>query len=173
MLACRTRSRLCNEIVGAALGRGRERPKENKTQKDPEEGCLEIQVSTVNFRMTWRGTSPAVQWLGLCISSTGALRSIPGWGTNIPPATWCDQTKQKNPRFKKIQLKNNYLGEAQREGSTPKLPGPPDWLAKKPPASSLLSSPKPATTPRTPGNSQRLASRTQQLGVTALGGTPT
>ena len=62
MLACRTQSQLCNEIVGVALGRGTERPKEEKTQKDPEEGCLEIQVSTVNFRMTWRGTSLAVQW---------------------------------------------------------------------------------------------------------------
>ena len=63
MLACRTESRLCNEIIGVALGRGKERPKEEKTQEDPEEeGCLESQVSTVNFRLTWRETSPAVQW---------------------------------------------------------------------------------------------------------------
>ena len=44
------------------------------------------------------------------------------------------------------------MGEPQREGSTPKLPGPPGWLAKKTPASSPLSSPKPGV-PGTPNAS--------------------
>ena len=32
------------------------------------------------------GNPPAVQWLGLCASTAGGRRSIPGWGTKIPQA---------------------------------------------------------------------------------------
>ena len=42
-----------------------------------------------------------VQWLGLRASTAGGPGSIPGWGTKIPQAVWCDQkrkrNKQKNP----------------------------------------------------------------------------
>ena len=35
-----------------------------------------------------RGTSLAVQWLGLCTSTVGSTGSIPGWGTKILRTTW-------------------------------------------------------------------------------------
>ena len=39
----------------------------------------------------WFGTSLVVQWLGPCVSTTGSMGLIPGWGTKIPRATWHSQ----------------------------------------------------------------------------------
>ena len=36
-----------------------------------------------------------VQWLGLGAFTAVGLGSIPGWGTKIPQAMWCSQTKTK------------------------------------------------------------------------------
>ena len=33
----------------------------------------------------WAGTSLAIQWLRLCVSTAGGTGSIPGRGTKIPP----------------------------------------------------------------------------------------
>ena len=38
--------------------------------------------------------SPAAQWLGLRASSAGGTGLIPGRGTKIPYAAWCDQKKK-------------------------------------------------------------------------------
>ena len=43
--------------------------------------------------MWW--TSLVVQWLRLCASTTGGLGSIPGQGTKILHATWCNQKIKK------------------------------------------------------------------------------
>ena len=40
------------------------------------------------------GTSPAIQWLELCVSNAGGAGSIPGWETKIPHAKRCDQKKK-------------------------------------------------------------------------------
>ena len=40
-------------------------------------------------------TSLAVQRIGLRASAAGGTGSIPGWGTEIPHATWCGQKKKK------------------------------------------------------------------------------
>ena len=52
------------------------------------------------------GTSLAVQWLGHCTSTAGGMGLIPGWGTKILHATWCDQkigkkyvSKTSSPSF--------------------------------------------------------------------------
>ena len=41
------------------------------------------------------GTSPAVQWLGLCASTAGGAGSIPGGGTKIPHAAQHGAAKKK------------------------------------------------------------------------------
>ena len=41
------------------------------------------------------GTSLVVQWLRLQASTAGGTGSIPGQGTNISHAMWCDQKKKK------------------------------------------------------------------------------
>ena len=47
------------------------------------------------FKGKGRGTSLAVQWLRLCISTAGDTGSISGWGTKIPHAGWCFKKKKK------------------------------------------------------------------------------
>ena len=47
-------------------------------------------------RMTTLGTSLAVQWLKLCISTAGGTGSIPGQGTKIPHAMQRGQKKNDN-----------------------------------------------------------------------------
>ena len=37
------------------------------------------------------GTSLVVQWLELCTSTAGGTGLMPGWGTEIPHATWCSR----------------------------------------------------------------------------------
>ena len=51
-------------------------------------------------------SSLVVQWLRLHISNAGAVGLIPGWGTNIPPASQHKQKKKKS--YKEIQLKNAH-----------------------------------------------------------------
>lgn len=41
------------------------------------------------------GTSPVIQWLRLCASTTGAAGSVPGCGRKVPRAAWCGQTVAK------------------------------------------------------------------------------
>ena len=53
-------------------------------------------------------SSLVVQWLRLHISNAGAVGLIPGWGTNIPPASQHKQKKKKKKSFKEIQLKNAH-----------------------------------------------------------------
>ena len=50
-----------------------------------------------------KGTSLAVQWLGLCSFIAEGPGSIPGRGTKIPQAARCGQkaNKQKNPKWAK------------------------------------------------------------------------
>ena len=57
-------------------------------------------LKQVNFLLTakkkkriWFWNSLVVQWLRLCTSTAGGMISIPGWGTKIPVASWCDQKK--------------------------------------------------------------------------------
>ena len=42
------------------------------------------------------GTSLAVQWLGICTSTAGGERSIPGQGTKIPQAMHCGDQYNNN-----------------------------------------------------------------------------
>ena len=42
------------------------------------------------------GTSLAAQWLGLCTSTAGGERSIPGQGTKIPQAMQCGDQYDNN-----------------------------------------------------------------------------
>ena len=72
------------------------------------EGCLTKRILAVlkvtrkckGDRMILKlsmGTSLAVQWLGLCASTAGGERSIPGQGTKIPQAMQCgNQYKSSN-----------------------------------------------------------------------------
>ena len=39
------------------------------------------------------GASLAVQWSRLCAANARGAVLIPGWGTKIPHAMWCDQKK--------------------------------------------------------------------------------
>lgn len=48
-------------------------------------------------------TSLIIQWLQLCASNEGDMGCIPGWGSKIPHAPWCDQTKKE---IKKKKIKN-------------------------------------------------------------------
>ena len=69
------------------------------------EARIWIQVSWVNistesssprivtFKAAVTGTSIVLQWLGLCISSSGGSGWIPDQGTKIPPALQCGQNK--------------------------------------------------------------------------------
>ena len=43
-----------------------------------------------------KGNSQVVQWLGLCAITAKGAGSIPGWGTNITPATQCSQKRKIN-----------------------------------------------------------------------------
>ena len=43
-----------------------------------------------------RGSSLAVQWLGLRASTAGGTGSIPGQGTKIPHAMVCPKKKKKS-----------------------------------------------------------------------------
>ena len=47
-------------------------------------------------------SSLVVQWLRLHISNAGAVGLIPGWGTNIPPASQHKQKKKKKKVLKKF-----------------------------------------------------------------------
>ena len=40
-----------------------------------------------SLKVTLRGSSLAVQWLGLSAFTAVALGSVPGWGTKIPQAS--------------------------------------------------------------------------------------
>ena len=48
------------------------------------------------------GTSLAVQWLRLHISTAGDMGLIPGEGTRIPQATWHGQKKKKKTQWTHI-----------------------------------------------------------------------
>ena len=39
------------------------------------------------FKITLLGTSLAIQWLRLCVSTAGGMGSVPGWGARILHAT--------------------------------------------------------------------------------------
>ena len=58
--------------------------------------------------MDKRGTSLAVQWLGLRTSTAGGMGSIPGRGTKILYAAWHSQKKKKDKDLKTIHFKR-YL----------------------------------------------------------------
>ena len=47
------------------------------------------------IEIKWTGTSLEIQWLRLHASTAGGAGSIPGQGTKIPHAMWCDQKKQE------------------------------------------------------------------------------
>ena len=47
------------------------------------------------------GSSLAVQWLGLCAFTAEVLSSIPGRGTKILHASWCDKKKERDSRTPK------------------------------------------------------------------------
>ena len=50
-------------------------------------GCQRLQINkTQNL-----GNSLAIRWLGLCSSPAAGVVSIPGPGTKIPQAKWCNQ----------------------------------------------------------------------------------
>ena len=53
------------------------------------------------------GISPVVQWLGLHTSKAGAVGSIPGQGTEISHATWCNQIKKKKKSLLALCTENN------------------------------------------------------------------
>ena len=55
---------------------------------------------------SWEGTPLAVQWLRPCASEVGGAGSIPGQGTEIPQAVWCDQTKTKQNSWSTLRI--NY-----------------------------------------------------------------
>ena len=48
-----------------------------------------------SFNLFIEGIPWRSQWLGLHASTTGGTSLIPGWGTKILQATWCDQTKKR------------------------------------------------------------------------------
>ena len=52
------------------------------------------------FKITEHRAALAVQWLGLCVFTAGALGSIPGPGTKMPQA--------KGPRQEKKKSLNNF-----------------------------------------------------------------
>ena len=47
-----------------------------------------------------QGTSPAVQWLRLCVPNAGHLAWIPAWGAKIPHAKQHIQRTQENKQTK-------------------------------------------------------------------------
>ena len=53
------------------------------------------------------GNSLAVQWLELCISTTGSSGSIPGQGTKIPQAAW---PKKKGEWIGQLEFSNSNAG---------------------------------------------------------------
>ena len=54
--------------------------------------------------MKERGNSPSVQWLGLGTFIAMVPGSIPGWGTEIPQASWHGQEKEKGKSGMELQL---------------------------------------------------------------------
>ena len=46
------------------------------------------------FNSLLSGTSLEVQWFRLCTSTAGGTGSIPGWGSRILNAVWCDQKRK-------------------------------------------------------------------------------
>ena len=44
------------------------------------------------------GSSLAVRWLELYASTAGGTCLIPGWGSEIPQATLCEQKSQKGTK---------------------------------------------------------------------------
>ena len=57
-----------------------------------------IKILHVHLKIGSLGTSLAVQWLGLRVSTVGGAGSIHGWGTKIPHAMWRGQRKKKRKR---------------------------------------------------------------------------
>ena len=56
------------------------------------------------IKITQRGSSLAVQWLGLSASTAEGLGLIPGRGTKIPQATWWGQKKRERKKKKQLRL---------------------------------------------------------------------
>ena len=54
------------------------------------------------FKEKYTGTSPAVQWLGLCASTPEGTGPISGQGTKIPHVTW--QKKKKKNMLKEMTI---------------------------------------------------------------------
>ena len=58
-------------------------------------GCLEtflvVPLGTGGLYWYLEGLLEDLQWLRLCTSSVRGVGLIPGWGTEIPYATWCSQ----------------------------------------------------------------------------------
>ena len=52
---------------------------------------LHLNKAVISDKTDMRGTSLAVQWLRLCISTAGSTGLIPDWGARIPHATKHDQ----------------------------------------------------------------------------------
>ena len=63
------------------------------------------------------GTSLAVQWLGLRVSTSRDIVSIPSWGTKIMQS----KTKQ-NPQIKNTPCKHHIFRRLLKSSSTPSLP---------------------------------------------------
>ena len=56
------------------------------------------------------GASLLVQWLRLCAPSAGGAGSIPGQGTKISHAAWCDQTNNDKVEGRAGTLRENPAG---------------------------------------------------------------
>ena len=58
------------------------------------------------------GTSLAAQWLGLCTSTGGGERSIPGQGTKIQQAMQCGDQYNNNNTTLIMANSKYYVGQA-------------------------------------------------------------
>ena len=65
-------------------------------------GCPTDYWPSKNTQYPRTGTSPAVQWLRLCVPNAGGTGSIPSWGTKVPQAAQHGQIK-----FLKIKTPKN------------------------------------------------------------------
>ena len=69
-----------------------------------QRNCILIPLNCT-LKNGWDGNSLAVQWLGLCASTTGDTGSVPGQGIKILHTLWCSQiNKHQSLKKKKKQI---------------------------------------------------------------------
>ena len=69
-----------------------------------------------------KGTSLAIRWLGLHMSTAGGTGLIPGQESKIPQAQWCAPPPQKNlckPGTRKVRSSTGREREIQNYGAVP------------------------------------------------------